>query len=58
MVGDFNVPGTLWPGNQGWGFRKGVWGGINGTLFEHYPEMTKEIHAASDHAALFVDLDI
>src|SRR5215813_8808302 len=39
-------------------FRKGVWGGVNGTLFEHYPEMTKAIHAASDHAALFVDLDI
>lgn len=39
-------------------FRKGVWGGVNGTLFEHYPEMTKVIHAASDHAALFVDLDI
>jgi endonuclease/exonuclease/phosphatase family metal-dependent hydrolase len=39
-------------------FRKGVWGGVNGTLFEHYPEMTKEIHSASDHAALFVDLDV
>jgi endonuclease/exonuclease/phosphatase family metal-dependent hydrolase len=39
-------------------FRKGVWGGVNGTLFEHYPEMTRAIHAASDHAALFVDLDI
>src|SRR6266542_751811 len=39
-------------------FRKGVWGGKNGTLFEHYPEMTKPIHAASDHAAIFVDLDI
>lgn len=39
-------------------FRKGVWGGVNGTLFPHYPEMTKAVHAASDHAALFVDLDI
>ena len=39
-------------------FRKGVWGGKNGDLFEHFPEMTKPIHAASDHAALFVDLDI
>jgi hypothetical protein len=39
-------------------FRKGVWGGKNGTLFEHYPEMTKAVHAASDHAAIFVDLDI
>ena len=35
-----------------------VWGGVNGTLFEHYPEMTKAVHAASDHAALFVDLDV
>jgi endonuclease/exonuclease/phosphatase family metal-dependent hydrolase len=39
-------------------FRKGVWGGKNGDLFEHFPEMTKPIHAASDHAALLVDLDI
>ena len=39
-------------------FRKGVWGGKNGDLFEHFPEMTKPIHAASDHAALFVDLDL
>jgi endonuclease/exonuclease/phosphatase family metal-dependent hydrolase len=39
-------------------FRKGVWGGVHGTLFPHYPEMTAEIHAASDHAALWVDLAI
>ncbi len=39
-------------------FRKGVWGGKNGDLFEHFPEMTKSVHAASDHAALFVDLNI
>ncbi len=39
-------------------FRKGVWGGVNGTLFEHYPDMTKAVHAASDHAAIFVDLDV
>ena len=35
--------------------RRGVWGGKNGTLFPHLPEITKEIEAASDHAALFVD---
>ena len=29
----------------------GVWGGKNGTLFPHYPEMTKAAEAASDHAA-------
>jgi endonuclease/exonuclease/phosphatase family metal-dependent hydrolase len=39
-------------------FRKGVWGGTNGDLFEHFPEMTKPIHSASDHAALFVDLNL
>jgi len=35
--------------------RRGVWGGQNGTLFPHIPEITKEIEAASDHAALWVD---
>jgi len=39
-------------------FRLGVWGGVNGTLFPHFPEMTQPVHAASDHAALFVDLNI
>jgi endonuclease/exonuclease/phosphatase family metal-dependent hydrolase len=39
-------------------FRKGVWGGRNGTLFPHYPEMTKAIHAASDHAAIWVDIEL
>ena len=38
--------------------RKGVWGGTKGTLFPHYDEMTKPIHAASDHAALWVDLEV
>jgi endonuclease/exonuclease/phosphatase family metal-dependent hydrolase len=38
--------------------RMGVWGGVNGTLFPHYPEITQAVHAASDHAALFVDIDI
>ncbi|MDX2214371.1 MAG: hypothetical protein SFY66_13860 [Oculatellaceae cyanobacterium bins.114] len=39
-------------------FRKGVWGGKNGTLFPHYPEMTKAIHAASDHAAIWAEIEI
>jgi hypothetical protein len=39
-------------------FRKGVWAGKNGDKFEHFEEMTKPIHAASDHAALVVDLNI
>jgi endonuclease/exonuclease/phosphatase family metal-dependent hydrolase len=39
-------------------FRMGVWGGKNGTLFPHYDTMTKRIHQASDHAALFADIAI
>ena len=39
-------------------FRKGVWGGIHGTLFEHYPEITKESEAASDHAAIWAEMDV
>jgi endonuclease/exonuclease/phosphatase family metal-dependent hydrolase len=39
-------------------FRKGVWGGKNGDLFPHFAEMTSPIHAASDHAAIFVDLNV
>lgn len=39
-------------------FRTGVWGGVNGTLFPHYPEMTRAEHAASDHAALWADINV
>lgn len=39
-------------------FRKGVWGGVNGTLFPHYDEMEKSVHAASDHAALWADINL
>lgn len=39
-------------------FRKGVWGGTHGTLFPHYPEMTKPEHAASDHAAIWAEIDL
>lgn len=38
--------------------RKGVWGGTNGTLWPIYPEITALNHAASDHAAIWVDLNI
>lgn len=38
--------------------RRGVWGGTNGTLFPHIPEITKLQEAASDHAALIADIDI
>lgn len=39
-------------------FRDGVWGGKNGTLFPHFPEITKESEAASDHAAIWAEIDI
>ncbi len=38
--------------------RRGVWGGTNGDLFPHFPEIVTEKDAASDHAALWVDLDL
>jgi len=39
-------------------FRMGVWGGVHGTLFPHFPEITREVEAASDHAAIWAELDI
>lgn len=39
-------------------FRMGVWGGTRGTLFPHYDTMTSATHAASDHAALYADVDL
>lgn len=39
-------------------WRKGVWGGKHGTLFPHYDEMKKPVHAASDHAAIWADVDL
>lgn len=38
--------------------RRGVWGGEKGTLFPHFAEIKVEKDAASDHAALWVDLDV
>jgi hypothetical protein len=39
-------------------FRRGVWGGVNGALWPIYPEMTKAVHAASDHAAIWAEFDL
>ncbi len=39
-------------------YRKGVWGGKHGTLFPHYETITAAVHAASDHAAIYADLDL
>ena len=44
--------------NQGGIERRGVWGGKNGDLFPHFPEIKTAKDAASDHAALWVDVDI
>ena len=42
---------------QGGGvWRRGIWGGKNGTLWEVYPEMQSSYHAASDHAAVWCEL--
>jgi endonuclease/exonuclease/phosphatase family metal-dependent hydrolase len=41
-------------------FRKGLWGDrvTRPTLWETYPEITRSVEQASDHAAVFVELDI
>ncbi len=39
-------------------WRRGVWGGKNGTLWEVYPEIQSSYHAASDHAAIWAELAI
>ena len=38
--------------------RRGSWGGKHGTLWPHFPEVTNANQAASDHAAVWVDLAI
>jgi endonuclease/exonuclease/phosphatase family metal-dependent hydrolase len=41
-------------------FRKGLWGSrvTRPTAWDTYPEMTRASESASDHAAVFVDLDL
>jgi endonuclease/exonuclease/phosphatase family metal-dependent hydrolase len=39
-------------------WRKGVWGGTHGTLFPHYDEMEMPVHAVSDHAAIWAEIDL
>jgi endonuclease/exonuclease/phosphatase family metal-dependent hydrolase len=39
-------------------YRMGVWGGTNGDMFPHLPEITKPSEAASDHAAIWAEIDI
>jgi endonuclease/exonuclease/phosphatase family metal-dependent hydrolase len=38
--------------------RDGVWGGRRGTLWPIYDTMTRPVHAGSDHAAIYADVDV
>ncbi|GAA4257767.1 endonuclease/exonuclease/phosphatase family protein [Dactylosporangium darangshiense] len=38
--------------------RKGVWGGRNGVLWPIYDTMTRSVHAGSDHAAIYADVNL
>jgi endonuclease/exonuclease/phosphatase family metal-dependent hydrolase len=39
-------------------WRNGAWGGTNGTLWPHYDTVTKATDAASDHAAIYADINL
>jgi endonuclease/exonuclease/phosphatase family metal-dependent hydrolase len=39
-------------------YRMGAWGGTNGTLWPHYDTITKAADAASDHAAIYADVNL
>lgn len=39
-------------------FRKGVWPGVRPQKWDKYDEMEKPVHAASDHAAIWAEIDI
>lgn len=39
-------------------WRKGVWGGTHGDLFPHYDEIKDAEQAASDHAAIWADINL
>lgn len=43
---------------QGGYWRRGVWGRNKKPLWDVYPEMTTSYHAASDHAAVWCDVDV
>ena len=38
--------------------RQGVWSEVNGTLIPHFHEIKTAKDTASDHAALWIDLDL
>lgn len=39
-------------------WRQGLWPGVRPVRWPRYPELTQPVHAASDHAAAWVDLDL
>lgn len=39
-------------------FRRGMWPGVRPRKWDAYPEITREVEAASDHGAVWADLDI
>jgi endonuclease/exonuclease/phosphatase family metal-dependent hydrolase len=39
-------------------YRCGAWGGTKGDMWDHYASMTRQVQAASDHAAVFVDVGV
>ena len=39
-------------------FRKGAWPGVSPPRWETYPEVQRKVHVASDHHAIFADIDI
>ena len=52
------APALMSKATAGGLFRTGVWSGIRNPKWPVYPTMEKPEHAASDHAAIWVDLDI
>jgi endonuclease/exonuclease/phosphatase family metal-dependent hydrolase len=38
-------------------YRMGAWGGTAGTLWPHYANMARQVQAASDHCAVYADLN-
>jgi endonuclease/exonuclease/phosphatase family metal-dependent hydrolase len=38
-------------------FRRGMWPGVRPRKWDAFPEVTREVEAASDHAAIWIDLD-
>ena len=38
--------------------KKGVWGGVHGTLWPHFPEISQKVDQASDHAAIYADIQL